>query len=155
MWASEAMTLTTETKERDKMSTTDKTAFGARKLAVIRTAKQLTASRAADIAANGGDGENVHWSDTTIAAESAHTRAVRREAVGMLVASLVSAHSRAVEVAHGAPVTEKEAEIARSLRPWHPTAAAAILADVQQSLFGWPGFAPGRGWVARRLANIG
>ena len=137
------------------MSTTDKTSLEARKLAVVRAAEQLTAARAADIAGNGGDGENVSWSDTTRAAESAHTRAVRREAVGRIVSSLVSAHIRAVEVAHGAPVTETEAEIARSLRPWHPTAPAALLADVQQSLFGWPGFAPGQGWVARRLANIG
>ena len=137
------------------MSTTDKTALGARKLAVIRTAEQLTAARAADIAAMGGDGDNVRWSDATIAAESAHTRAVRREAVGRLVSCLVSAHRRAVEVAHGAPVTATEAEIARSLRPWHPTAPAAILADAQQSLFGWPGFAPGQGWISRRLAHIG
>ncbi len=137
------------------MSTTDKTALGARKLAVIRTAEQLTAARAADIAANGGDGDNVNWSAHTRAAESAHTRAVRREAVGRIVSCLVSAHSRAVEVAHGAPVTATEAEIARSLRPWYPTAAAALLADAQQSLFGWPGFAPGQGWIARRLANIG
>ena len=138
------------------MSTTDKTSLEARKLAVIRTAEQLAAARAADIAANGGDGENVRWSDATIAAESAHKRAVRRYAVGRLVTCLVSAHSRAVEVANGAPITEKEAEIARSLRPWHPTASAAILADAQQALFGWPaGFAPGQGWIARRLANIG
>ena len=137
------------------MSTTDKTALGARKLAVIRTAEQLTAARAADIAANGGDGDNVNWSAHTRAAESAHTRAVRREAVGRLVACLVSAHSRAVEVAHGSPVTAMEAEIARSLRPWYPTAAAALLADAQQALLGWPGFAPGQGWIARRLANIG
>ena len=137
------------------MSDTDKNSLEARKLAVIRTAEQLTAARAADIAANGGDGENVSWSAHTRAAESAHTRAVRREAVGRLVSSLVSAHRRAVEVAHGAPVTATEAEIARSLRPWHHTAAEAILADAQQSLFGWPGFAPGQGWIARRLANIG
>ena len=137
------------------MSTSDKTAIEARALAVIRTAEQLTAARAADIAANGGDGENVRWSARTRAAESAHTRAVRREAVGRLVACLVSAHRRAVDVAHGSPITEREAEIARSLRPWHPTSAAAILADAQQSLFGWPGFAPGQGWIARRLANIG
>ena len=130
------------------------TSLEARTLAVIRTAEQLTAARAADIAANAGDGENVRWSARTRAAESAHTRAVRREAVGRLVACLVSAHSRAAEVAHGAPITATEAEIARSLRPWHPTAAAAILADVQQSLFGWPGFATGHGWIARRLANI-
>ena len=134
---------------------TDKTSLGARKLAVIRTAEQLTAARAADIAANGGDGDNAVWSDTTIAAEAAHSRAVRREAVGRIVSCLVSAHSRAVAVAHGAPITEKEAEIARSLRPWYPTASAAILADAQQSLFGWPGFAAGQGWIARRLANIG
>ena len=137
------------------MSTSDKTALGARKLAVIRTAEQLTAARAADIAAMGGDGDNVRWSAHTRAAESAHTRAVRREAVGRLVSCLVSAHRRAVEVAHGAPVTATEAEIARSLRPWYNTASAAILADAQQSLFGWPGFAPGQGWIARRLANIG
>ena len=134
---------------------TYKTSLEARKLAVVRTADQLTAARAADIAANGGDGENVRWSETTVAAEAAHARAVRREAVGRIVSSLVSAHSRAVEVAHGAPITETEAEIARSLRPWYNTAPAALLADVQQSLFGWPGFAPGQGWVARRLANIG
>ena len=137
------------------MTTTDKTSLGARKLAVIRAAEQLTAARAADIAATGGDGENVRWSDATRNAEAAHTRAVRREAVGRLVSCLVSAHSRAVEVAHGSPITGKEAEIARSLRPWHPTAPEALLADVQQSLFGSPGFAPGHGWVARRLANIG
>ena len=137
------------------MTTSDKKSLEARKLAVARTAEQLTAARAADIAGNGGDGENVRWSAHTRAAESAHTRAVRREAVGRLVSCLVSAHSRAVEVAHGAPITETEAEIARSLRPWYPTAPAALLADVQQSLFGWPGFAPGQGWVARRLANIG
>ena len=137
------------------MSTYDKTSIEARKLAVVRTAEQLTAARAADIAGNGGDGENVRWSATTVAAEAAHARAVRREAVGRLVSSLVSAHSRAVEVANGSPITGKEAEIARSLRPWHPTAPAALLADVQQSLFGWPGFAPGQGWVSRRLANIG
>ena len=131
------------------------TSLEARKLAVAITAEQLTAARAADIAANGGDGDNVRWSDTTIAAESAHSRAVRREAVGRIVSCLVSAHSRAAEVAHGAPVTAMEAEIARSLRPWYPTAAAALLADAQQSLFGWPGFAPGQGWIARRLANIG
>ena len=136
------------------MITTDKPSIEARKLAVVSTAEQLTSARAADIAANGGDGENVRWSDATRAAEAAHTRAVRREAVGRLVSSLVSAHSRAVDVAHGSPITGKEAEIARSLRPWHPNAAAAILADVQQSLFGWPGFAPGQGWVARRLAHI-
>ena len=136
------------------MTTSDKTSIEARKLAVVRTAEQLTAARAADIAANAGDGENVRWSARTRAAESAHTRAVRREAVGRLVSGLVSAHGRAVEVAHGAPITETEAEIARSLRPWHPNAPAAIMADVQQSLFGWPGFAPGHGWIARRLANI-
>ena len=134
---------------------TYKTSLEARKLAVVRTAEQLTAARAADIAANGGDGENVRWSDATRAAESAHTRAVRREAVGRIVSSLVSAHSRAVEVANGAPITATEAEIARSLRPWHPTAPAALLADAQQSLFGWPGFAQGQGWIARRIANIG
>lgn len=127
----------------------------ARRLAVVRTAEQLTSARAADITANGGDGENVRWSATTRAAEAAHTRAVRREAVGRLVACLVSAHRRAVEVAHGAPITETEAGIARSLRPWHHTAQAALLADAQQSLFGWPGFAPGRGWIARRLAKVG
>ena len=148
------MTLTTKQRNK-KMSTSDKDSLEARKLAVVRTAEQLTAARAADIAANGGDGENVRWSEATDTAEAAHTRAVRREAVGRLVACLVSAHSRAVEVAHGAPITATETEIARSLRPWHPTAAAAILADVQQSLFGWPGFAPGQGWIARRLANIG
>ena len=137
------------------MSTTDKTSLGARKLAVVRTAEQLTAARAADIAENGGDGENVSWSAATRAAESAHTRAVRREAVGRLVSCLVSAHGRAVAVAHGAPITATEAEIARSLRPWHPTASAALLADVQQSLFGWPGFAPGQGWISRRLAKVG
>ena len=140
------MTLTTETRKKI-MSTSDKNSLEARKLAVIRAAEQLTAARAADIAATGGDGDNVSW--------SAHTRAVRREAVGRLVSALVSANSRAVEVAHGSPITGKEAEIARSLRPWHPTAPAAILADVQQSLFGWPGFAPGQGWVSRRLANVG
>ncbi len=133
----------------------NKTSLEARKLAVVRTAEQLTAARAADIAGNGGDGDNVRWSDATIAAELAHSRAVRREAVGRLVSSLVSAHSRAVEVAHGSPITGKEAEIARSLRPWYPTAAAALLADAQQALFGWPGFAPGQGWIARRLAHIG
>ena len=147
------MTLTTETRKKI-MSTSDKNSLEARKLAVIRAAEQLTAARAADIAATGGDGDNVRWSAHTRAAESAHTRAVRREAVGRLVSSLVSAHSRAVEVAHGSPITGKEAEIARSLRPWHPTAPAALLADVQQSLLGWPGFAPGHGWIARRLANI-
>ena len=137
------------------MSTTDKNSLEARKLAVVRAAEQLTAARAADIAATGGDGDNVRWSAHTRAAESAHTRAVRREAVGRIVSCLVSAHSRAVEVANGAPITETEAEIARSLRPWHPTAPAAILADVQQSLFGWPGFAPGQSWISRRIANIG
>ena len=137
------------------MSTTDKNSLEARQLAVVRTAEQLTDARAADIAANGGDGENVRWSETTVAAEADHTRALRREAVGRIVSSLVSAHSRAVEVANGSPITATEAEIARSLRPWHPTAAAALLADVQQSLFGWPGFAPGQGWIARRIANIG
>ena len=137
------------------MNPTDKNSLEARKLAVVRAAEQLTAARAADIAATGGDGDNVNWSAHTRAAESAHRRAVRREAVGRLVACLVSAHRRAVEVAHGSPITGKEAEIARSLRPWHPTAPAAILADVQQSLFGWPGFAPGQGWVSRRLANVG
>ena len=147
------MTLTTKQRKKT-MSTSDKTAIEARKLAVVRTAEQLTFARAADIAATGGDGDNVRWSAHTRAAESAHTRAVRREAVGRIVSSLVSAHSRAVEVAHGSPITGKEAEIARSLRPWHPTAPAALLADAQQSLFGWPGFAPGQGWVARRLAHI-
>ena len=137
------------------MSTYDKTSLEARKLAVVRTAEQLTAARAADIAGNGGDGENVRWSATTRAAESAHTRAVRREAVGRIVSSLVSAHSRAVDVAHGSPITATEAEIARSLRPWHPTAAAALLANAQQSLFGWPGFGPGQGWISRRITNIG
>ena len=137
------------------MTTSDKTSIEARQLAAVVTAEQLTAARAADIAANGGDGENVRWSETTRAAESAHARAVRREAVGRLVSCLVSAHRRAVVVAHGATITATEAEIARSLRPWHPTAPAAILADVQQSLFGWPGFAPGQGWISRRIANIG
>ena len=137
------------------MNTTDKTSLEARRFAVVRTAEQLTAARVADIAANGGDGDSVRWSATTRAAESAHTRAVRREAVGRLVTCLVSAHRRAVEVAHGAPITVSEAEIARSLRPWHHTAQAALLADAQQSLFGWPGFAPGRGWIARRLSKIG
>lgn len=137
------------------MTTTYKTSLEARHLAVVRAADQLTAARAADIAANGGDGENVRWSVRTRAAEAAQTRAVRREAVGRIVSCLVSAHSRAVEVAHGSPITEREAEIARSLRPWHPTAAAALLADVQQSLFGWPGFAPGQGWIARRIAKVG
>ena len=137
------------------MSTSDKTALEARTLAVSRTAEQLTAARAADIADNAGDGENVSWSAETRAAESAHTRAVRREAVGRLVACLVSAHRRAIEVAHGAQITETEAEIARSLRPWYPTSAAAILADAQQSLFGWPCFAPGQGWIARRISKVG
>ena len=137
------------------MATSDKTSLEARKLAVVVTADQLTAARAADIAGNGGDGENVRWSAATRAAEAAHSRAVRREAVGRLVVCLVSAHRRAVEVASGAPVTDTEAEIARSLRPWHPAAHAALLANAQQSLFGWPGFAPGLGWIARRLANIG
>ena len=148
------MTPPTEPKEKI-MITYYKTSIEARKLAVRTTSEQLTAARAADIAATGGDGENVRWSATTRAAEYAHTRAVRREAVGMLVACLVSAHRRALEVANGAPITVMEAEIARSLRPWHPTAPAALLADVQQSLFGWPGFAPGQGWVSRRLANVG
>ena len=148
------MTLTTK-QRKNAMSPTDKTSLETRQLAVVRTAEQLTAARAADIAANAGDGDNVRWSATTRAAEAVHSRAVRREAVGRLVSCLVSAHSRAVEVAHGATITDREAEIARSLRPWHPTAAAAILADVQQSLFGWPGFAPGQGWVARRLAKVG
>lgn len=133
----------------------DKTALESRKLAVVRTAEQLAAARAADIAANGGDGESVRWSAVTRAAESAHMRAVRREAVGRLVYCLISAQRRAVEVANGAPLTATEAEIARSLRPWYATAPAALLADVQQELFGWPSFAPGQGWVARRLANIG
>ena len=137
------------------MNASDKTSLEARRLAVVRTAEQLTTARAADIAANAGDGENVRWSARTRAAEGAHIRAVRREAVGRLVVCLVSAQRRAVEVAHGAPITANEAEIARSLRPWHPTAAAAILADVQQELLGWPGFAPGQGWVSRRLAKVG
>ena len=137
------------------MNTRDKTSLEARKLAVVVTAEQLTAARAADIAAMGGDGDNVRWTDTTRAAESAHSRAVRREAVGRIVSCLVSAHSRAVEVAHGAPITATEAEIARSLRPWHPTAPAALLAVAQQYLFGWPGFAPGQGWISRRIANVG
>ena len=148
------MTLTTKPKDKN-MSTTCKTSLEARRLAVARTAEQLTSARAADIAANGGDGDNVRWSDETRAAETAHTRAVRREAVGRLVSSLVSAYSRALEVANGSPITGKEAEIARSLRPWHPTAPAALLADAQQSLFGWPGFAPGQGWISRRIANVG
>ena len=136
------------------MNASDKTSLEARRIAVVRTAEQLTTARAADIAANGGDGDNVRWSKATRAVEVAHDRAVRREAAGRVVACLLSAHRRAVEVAHGAPISDRETEIARSLRPWHPTAAAAILADVQQSLLGWPGFAPGQGWVSRRLAKL-
>ena len=74
--------------------------------------------------------------------------------MGKIVSCLLSAHRRAVEVRNGATITEKEAEIVRSLHPWHPTAPAALLANAQQTLFGWPGFAPGHGWIGRRLAKI-
>lgn len=129
--------------------------LASRQNSVVRTAEQLASARAADVAANGGDGENVRWSAATRAAESAHAAAVRREAAGRIAYCLVQAHRRAIAVRNGAPITEREAEIARSLRPWHPTVPAALLADAQQTLFGWPGFAPGQGWISRRLANVG